>query len=95
MILDKDLLTRSKENGKYFASKLNSLKNKHEIVKEVRGSGLMLGLELEENCADMVNDMRERGVLINCAADKVLRFVPPSLLKNTRLTLLLKISMRF
>lgn len=77
VILDKDLLTRSKENGKYFASKLNSLKNKHEIVKEVRGSGLMLGLELEENCADMVNDMRERGVLINCAADKVLRFVPP------------------
>jgi acetylornithine/N-succinyldiaminopimelate aminotransferase len=82
VILDEDLLSRSRKSGKYFKSKLNSLKNKHGMVKEVRGSGLMLGLELEVNCADIVNNMRKRGVLINCAADKVLRFVPPLVIEK-------------
>jgi len=77
VILDEDLLTKSKENGNYFQSKLNFLKEDHGIVEDVRGSGLMLGMELDVECGDMVNDMREEGVLINCAAGKVLRFVPP------------------
>lgn len=77
VILDEDLLTKSKETGAYFRSKLNQLKEKYGLVKEVRGSGLMLGMELKISCADLVNDMREAGVLINCTADTVLRFVPP------------------
>lgn len=77
VILDEDLLSKSRENGKYFKSLLESLKDKYEMIKEVRGSGLMLGMELDMNCAEMVDDMRNRGVLINCTADNVLRFVPP------------------
>ena len=37
----------------------------------------MLGMELSIPCASIVNEMREKGVLVNCAADVVLRFVPP------------------
>ena len=77
VILDEDLLSRSRENGRYFKTLLESLKDKYEMIKEVRGSGLMLGMELDMNCAEMVDDMRNRGVLINCTADNVLRFVPP------------------
>lgn len=81
VILDEDLLSKSREKGSYFQSQLNSLKEKYGFVKEVRGSGLMLGMELEIGCADMVNAMREEGVLINCTADTVLRFVPPLLIE--------------
>jgi acetylornithine/N-succinyldiaminopimelate aminotransferase len=77
VILDEDLLTKSRDKGAYFQSELLALKEKYDMVREVRGSGLMLGMELEVGCAEMVNAMRERGVLINCTADTVLRFVPP------------------
>ncbi|MDD1775264.1 MAG: aspartate aminotransferase family protein [Methanobacterium sp.] len=77
VILDEDLLTQSRDKGAYFQSELLALKEKYDMVREVRGSGLMLGMELEVGCAEMVNAMRERGVLINCTADTVLRFVPP------------------
>ena len=85
VILDEDLLSKSRENGSYFQSKLNFLKEDHGIVEEVRGSGLMLGMELDTNCADMVNEMRTRGILINCAADKVLRFVPPLVIEKDQI----------
>lgn len=85
VILDEDLLSKSMETGSYFKSKLNSLKEKYGFIKEVRGSGLMLGMELEINCSDLVNDMREAGILINCAADKVLRFVPPLLIEKEQI----------
>ncbi len=85
VILDEDILNKSKENGSYFQSKLNFLKEDHGIVEDVRGSGLMLGMELDVECGDMVNDMREEGVLINCAAGKVLRFVPPLVIEKDQI----------
>lgn len=47
-IVEKDLIKQSKEKGDYFISKLNELKNKYPIIKDVRGRGLMIGLEFEE-----------------------------------------------
>lgn len=85
VILDEDLLSKSIENGDYFKTKLNFLKEDHGIVEEVRGSGLMLGMELDVNCAEMVNDMRKLGILINCAADNVLRFVPPLVIEKNQI----------
>ncbi len=85
VILDEDLLYKSVENGDYFKDKLNYLKEDHGIVEEVRGSGLMLGMELDVNCSEIVNEMRNRGILINCAADKVLRFVPPLVIEKNQI----------
>ncbi|HEY0196123.1 MAG TPA: acetylornithine transaminase [Methanobacterium sp.] len=85
VILDEDLLIKSRENGSYFQSKLNFLKEDYGIVEEVRGSGLMLGMELDVGCPEMVNSMREQGVLINCTADKVLRFVPPLVIEKEQI----------
>jgi acetylornithine/N-succinyldiaminopimelate aminotransferase len=76
-ILDENLLERSKENGAYFKNKLNKIKEDHVIVKEVRGLGLMLGMELNLECGKIVEDLRENGIIANCAAGNVLRFVPP------------------
>jgi acetylornithine/N-succinyldiaminopimelate aminotransferase len=44
---------------------------------EIRGKGLMVGMELSIKCDDIVNRARERGVLLNCTSESVLRFVPP------------------
>jgi acetylornithine aminotransferase len=63
--------------GNYFREKLEGLKRKHSIVKDVRGFGLMIGVELEQTGAPFVEECFKRGFLINCAQDRVLRFVPP------------------
>ncbi|MDR0911181.1 MAG: acetylornithine transaminase [Methanobrevibacter sp.] len=76
-IIDENLIENSKTLGEYFKQKLLELKNQYEFIKDVRGCGLMIGMELSFNGADIVNKARERGFLINSTADTVLRFVPP------------------
>jgi predicted acetylornithine/succinylornithine family transaminase len=71
-----DLLPHIQEVGGYFHVKLNDLARKHGFVKEVRGFGLMLGVELEVPGKQMVLDAMAEGLLINCTHDKVLRFLP-------------------
>jgi acetylornithine/N-succinyldiaminopimelate aminotransferase len=85
VILDEKLLEKSRENGAYFKEKLETLRDVHGIVEDVRGRGLMLGMELDLNCGEMVNQAREKGLLINCAADKVLRFVPPLVIEKSQI----------
>ncbi len=69
------LVKRSEEMGKYLIQKLKELNR--DYVREIRGKGLMVGMELSIKCDDIVNRARERGVLLNCTSESVLRFVPP------------------
>jgi len=69
------LVKRSEEMGKYLVQRLKGLHK--DYIKEIRGRGLMVGMELTVKCDDIVNRARERGVLLNCTSDSVLRFVPP------------------
>ena len=71
------LLPHIQEVGGYFHVKLNDLARKHGFVKEVRGFGLMLGVELAVPGKQMVLDAIAEGLLINCTHDTVLRFLPP------------------
>ncbi|MDI6859668.1 MAG: acetylornithine transaminase [Methanocellales archaeon] len=73
--LEKGLIERSAKLGKYFMKKLGELK--HDYIKEVRGKGLMIGMELTIGGDAIVDKARERGVLLNCVSETVLRFVPP------------------
>jgi acetylornithine/N-succinyldiaminopimelate aminotransferase len=75
-ILD-ELLPHIQEVGGYFHVKLNDLARKHSFVKEVRGFGLMLGVELAVPGKQLVLDAMKEGLLINCTHDTVLRFLPP------------------
>ena len=56
-----------------FRSRLGHLNN----VKDIRGRGLMLGIELDSPCADLVGKALEKGLLINVTVDKVIRLLPP------------------
>ncbi|MGA9188327.1 MAG: acetylornithine transaminase [Methanosarcina sp.] len=74
-IREEELLKRSKENGAYFIGKLRNMDR--EDVVEVRGKGLMIGVEIKYPCSKFVDFAREHGVLVNCTSDSVLRLVPP------------------
>jgi acetylornithine/N-succinyldiaminopimelate aminotransferase len=73
------LLKSNRELGKYFVKKLDSLKKKHGCIREVRGLGLMVAMELDS--ADLakatVPAMLERDVIINRTHETALRFLPP------------------
>jgi predicted acetylornithine/succinylornithine family transaminase len=75
-ILD-GLLPGIQKLGGYFHVELNELARKHAFVKEVRGFGLMLGMELTVSGKQLVLDAMKEGLLINCTHDTVLRFLPP------------------
>jgi len=63
--------------GNYLRSRLEELKDRYPFITEVRGQGLILGMELTIPGADIVSQALERGLLINCTANTVLRFLPP------------------
>ncbi|WP_394357007.1 acetylornithine transaminase [Candidatus Methanocrinis natronophilus] len=72
-IKDERLVERSEEMGAYLRARLAE-----EIdAIDVRGLGLMVGVELVASCPEIVNRARERGVLLNATSDHVLRMVPP------------------
>jgi len=57
----------------FFKERLGSLNN----VRDIRGKGLMIGIELDTNCTELVQEAMDRGLLLNVTADKVIRLLPP------------------
>ena len=80
-IPNEKFLAHVDEVGKYFKGKLIDLQKKYsDQISEVRGEGLILGLQLSNSKlkgAEIVNECMKRGAIINCTAGTVLRFVPP------------------
>ena len=76
-MLQDGILEQSCQTGEYFLSRLKKLRQKHQIITEVRGRGLMLACGLSVEGSDIVNECLKRGLLINCIGGKTLRFVPP------------------
>lgn len=72
-----ELLPSIERVGGYFRARLNELAGKHAFVKEVRGFGLMIGMELAVPGKQIVLDAMAQGLLINCTHETVLRFLPP------------------
>jgi acetylornithine aminotransferase len=77
VLLEGRLLTQSRAVGQYMAKSLLELKDRLPNVKDVRGLGLLQGVELTIDGTPVVTDCLNRGLLINCTMDRVLRFVPP------------------
>ncbi len=70
------LLKNCRNMGEYLLGKLNLLKTAYPVIKEVRGIGLMLGMELSIEGKQIVEKCIGKGLLINCTHDKVLRLMP-------------------
>jgi len=89
-ILD-ELLPAIQRVGGYFHVSLNELARKHSFVKEVRGFGLMIGMELAIPGKDFVTGAMAEGVLINCTHDTVLRFLPPYIVTEKEVDQVVKV----
>jgi acetylornithine/LysW-gamma-L-lysine aminotransferase len=85
VIVREKLPERAATNGEYFKKKLAGLQEKHRIIKEVRGLGLMLGMELRVDILNALLRMLDRGVLLLEAGRNVLRFLPPLVIEREQI----------
>ena len=83
VIIEENLLDNVNEVGDYFISELKKLDK--EVIADVRGKGLMVGVELTKPGAEYVDKLRQAGFLINCTAGNVLRFVPPLIITKSEI----------
>jgi len=85
VLLEEGVLQHGLEVGGYFKKKLLQLKDKHDVVQDVRGKGLLLGMKLSVAGAPIVRACMQKGYLINCIQDNVLRFVPPLIISKSQI----------
>ena len=89
-ILEEGILENCQKVGHYFLDRLGELQRKFSFVQEVRGKGLILGMELKREGAPIVKEMMEKGFLINCTMGNVLRFLPPLIVTKEEVDRLIK-----
>ena len=75
-IYTEKIMKNVKAQGPYLVEKLNELKSKYDIIKEVRGLGLMIGVELTTDGTAIFKECFSRGLIINCTQGNVLRIMP-------------------
>lgn len=82
LIEEENILEKCQSTGEYFREQLLQLKDRHTVIEDVRGIGLMLGMKLSQKGAPIVDACMENGFLTNCTQENVLRFVPPLLIST-------------
>lgn len=77
IIANPTFLEQVAEKGRYFVQQLEQLVEKHNRAIAVRGKGLLIGLEVDEDASFFVTELMKKGFIINGIQDKILRFAPP------------------
>lgn len=89
VLLEGRVLDHARQMGAYLAKGLTDCKERHRVVREVRGLGLLQGIELDLDAKAVVADCLARGVLVNATGERVLRFVPPLIITQQEIDKLL------
>jgi len=86
VIEEERLVERSRELGEYLMEKVHEGRiDSNPVVKEIRGKGLMIGIELTKRCGEIVEKALERRILINCTTESVIRLVPPLVISKEQI----------
>jgi len=88
-LLEGHVLDHARQMGEYFGKGLSDCKSRHRVVREVRGLGLLRGVELDMDAKAVVSECLARGVLINATGEHVLRFVPSLIITEAEIDRLL------
>jgi acetylornithine aminotransferase len=82
---EEDILAQAEANGAYLKAQLKQLQTKHPVIREVRGYGLLLGVELATDGAPIVSACMNKGYLVNCIQDNILRLAPPLVVEGAEI----------
>ncbi len=82
ILVEEQVIENGNAAGSYFKEKLLELKDRHAIIEDVRGLGLLLGMKLKIDGAPLVKECMQKGFLINCIQDRILRFIPPLIISE-------------
>jgi len=85
VVVEERLPERAATLGGFFKKRLEELRAKHKIVREVRGLGLMIGMELRFNVLHILLKSVDKGVLILDAGKNILRFLPPLVIEKEQI----------
>ncbi len=88
-IIKNNLIENAEKQGDYIAEKIKSLNNSK--IKEIRGKGLMIGIQIEGNAKEVVAKCNEKGLLLNAADESVLRLLPPLIITKKDIDKAIKI----
>lgn len=92
-VIEKENLCREAlQKGEWLMDEFRKIKNRFSCIKDVRGLGLMIGIEMDRPAAPIVRELLEQGVIANVTADTVLRFVPPLNIDKEDLQKVLKLT---
>jgi predicted acetylornithine/succinylornithine family transaminase len=91
LILEEEFLPRVRKTGAYFRDQLQGLKKEFPRVLDVRGRGLLLGIALDRPGKPIVESCFQKGFLINCTQDTILRFAPPLIVEPEEIDALIKV----
>ncbi len=85
-IIREDLVTKASDTGMYFKNKLLELKQKHPIIRDVRGMGMMLALESRFDVRNILMDGIKRGLLMLYSGRTIIRLLPPLVMKKEQVS---------
>jgi len=85
-IIKEDLVTKASDTGTYFKKKLIELKDKHPIIRDVRGMGMMLALESRFDVREILMDGIKNGLLMLYSGRTVIRLLPPLVMKKEQVS---------
>lgn len=88
-IAEQKLCDNAKNLGDWLLQGFRDQLGDKDIIRDIRGQGLMIGIELSQPCAELVNRAREKGLLINVTAGNVIRLLPPLIINQAQAEILL------
>ncbi|BBO81748.1 acetylornithine aminotransferase [Desulfosarcina ovata subsp. sediminis] len=90
ILLEDKVIERAADTGDYFKNALKQLKQRHGCVIDVRGQGLLLGLQLDRPADELLPMLMEKGFLVNCVQGDTLRFAPPLIIEKNEIDALIR-----
>lgn len=89
IIKEENILDAVKENGCYFIENLKKLQQKHNAIKDVRGEGFLIGLEINYSAAELVQELLKHHIVTVPAGSSVVRLLPPLIIKKEEIDLVI------
>lgn len=83
-----DLIAQAKTKGRLICEQIRAKTNSNPHIVSIRHLGLMIGIELDSNCGELVAKALEKGLLINVTAEKTIRLLPPLLIDDQQIDML-------